>query len=141
MLLLSSTSAPQHPVFTRTLPYHSLPYSTKLSFNSAPQTISNYYTPHHTTHHSTHHATHTLETASHHTIHPTPHHTHHPLPLGVLLMKGDKDDSARKCFSALQLIEANPVIWASLGCIFERMDPGSDSGGMRVQNLLLLLFL
>ena len=35
-------------------------------------------------------------------------------------MREDKDKSAKECFSALQLIESNPVIWASLGCIFER---------------------
>ena len=39
---------------------------------------------------------------------------------GVLLMRGDRDKSAQECFSALQLIESNPVIWASLGCIYER---------------------
>ena len=44
-------------------------------------------------------------------------------------MMSDKDDCARKCFSALQQIESNPVIWASLGCVFERKEPGSGSDG------------
>ena len=35
-------------------------------------------------------------------------------------MRADKDDHAQECFSALQLIESNPVIWASIGCIYER---------------------
>ena len=49
--------------------------------------------------------------------------------IGVLLMMSDKDDCARKCFSALQQIESNPVIWASLGCVFERKEPESGSDG------------
>jgi tetratricopeptide (TPR) repeat protein len=40
--------------------------------------------------------------------------------LGALLMRSNRDSLAKECFSALQLIESNPVIWASLGCIFER---------------------
>ena len=37
-------------------------------------------------------------------------------------MLADKDTTALKCFSALQLLEMNPVIWASLGCTFERRE-------------------
>ena len=38
----------------------------------------------------------------------------------------ESDELARECFSALQLIEANPLIWAAQGSVFERRPTGFD---------------
>jgi hypothetical protein len=40
--------------------------------------------------------------------------------LGALLLSHRNDTAARECFSALQLIESNPLIWVTLGYAFER---------------------
>ena len=48
--------------------------------------------------------------------------------IGMLLMRSgqESDELARECFSALQLIEANPLIWAAQGSVFERRSTGFD---------------
>ena len=48
--------------------------------------------------------------------------------IGMLLMRSgqESDELVRECFSALQLIEANPLIWAAQGNVFERRPSGFD---------------
>eukprot|EP01041_Mallomonas_annulata_P008257 gene8257-16986_t len=42
---------------------------------------------------------------------------------GLLMVQYDEDEVAKECFSALQLMESNPLLWTILGISFERNLP------------------